>query len=193
MTVAETPEQALSDAMDTAINAHLEGDQRQSREVILADLRAAGWDVIRLPSPTSAATKLGHVERLTRWRDYGDGPDAYCAGDSNFGRDVIALLAECERLHAAVAERQAASAALRAARDRDPPPDTIPVRVRVLVRANGRYAATGYTEACDDDVQDTLWMMLDVEKHCDEVTHTLTAHIPLPRSVEVAANVEVGT
>lgn len=37
-------------------------------------------------------------ERLKRWRDVGDGPIKYVAGDSNFGADVVALLAEVERL-----------------------------------------------------------------------------------------------
>ena len=32
--------------------------------------------------------------RLVRWRDVGDGPVAYTAGDGNFGADVIALLKE---------------------------------------------------------------------------------------------------
>lgn len=33
-------------------------------------------------------------DRLVRWRDVGDGPVGYCAGDTDFGNDVKALLAE---------------------------------------------------------------------------------------------------
>ncbi len=45
------------------------------------------------------------VDRLKRWRDVGDHPDAaYCAGNAQFGDDVKALLAE----------RDAAREALRA-------------------------------------------------------------------------------
>lgn len=39
-------------------------------------------------------------ERLKRWRDIGDGPAAYTAGDGNFGADVTAILSEIERLRA---------------------------------------------------------------------------------------------
>lgn len=34
------------------------------------------------------------VERLRRWRDVGDGPPNYTAGDEQFAADVVALLAE---------------------------------------------------------------------------------------------------
>ena len=193
MSAAKTPEQVLADAIAPTSSCNTADAMLERGAQTLTALRAAGWDVTRAPSPTSAETAPGHVERLTRWRDERIPSHDYQMESVKFRRDVIALLAECERLHAAATERQVASTALRAARDRDPSPDTIPVRVRVLVRANGRYAATGHTDARDDDMQDTLWMMLDVEEHCDEVTHTLTAHVPLPRSVEVVANVEVGT
>lgn len=41
----------------------------------------------------------GYLSRLQEWRDTGLAPDiAYCAGNDLFGKDVIALLAEAERL-----------------------------------------------------------------------------------------------
>lgn len=41
------------------------------------------------------------VERLRRWRDVGDGPIGYTAGNTQFADDVIALLAERDRLQRA--------------------------------------------------------------------------------------------
>ena len=40
--------------------------------------------------------------RLIRWRDVGDGPVAYTAGDGNFGADVIVLLKERDDMLAAL-------------------------------------------------------------------------------------------
>lgn len=37
-------------------------------------------------------------ERLKRWRDVGDGPISYTAGDGNFGADVKWLLGEVDQL-----------------------------------------------------------------------------------------------
>jgi len=42
------------------------------------------------------------VERLRRWRDVGDGPMGYTAGDEQFASDVVALLAERDRLRDAL-------------------------------------------------------------------------------------------
>lgn len=36
-------------------------------------------------------------DRLVRWRDVGDQAPSYCAGDGNFGADVVHVLAEIER------------------------------------------------------------------------------------------------
>lgn len=43
-------------------------------------------------------------DRLVRWRDVGDAAPSYCAGDANFGADVMHILAENERLRAALHE-----------------------------------------------------------------------------------------
>ena len=34
----------------------------------------------------------GAIERLIRWRDVGDGPTSYTAGNIHFGSDVLLLL-----------------------------------------------------------------------------------------------------
>ena len=40
--------------------------------------------------------------RLKRWRDVGDGPVTYCAGDAEFSLDVQALLQERDEMLAAL-------------------------------------------------------------------------------------------
>ena len=44
------------------------------------------------------------IDRLNRWRHFGDGPATYTAGSKQFGDDVIVALIEIERLTAALAD-----------------------------------------------------------------------------------------
>lgn len=45
----------------------------------------------------------GAISRLQEWRDTGLAPDiTYCSGNDLFGKDVIAALAEIERLRVAL-------------------------------------------------------------------------------------------
>jgi len=46
--------------------------------------------------------ELREITNLKRWRDVGDGPATYCAGDKQFGDDVNVLLREHDRLAAAL-------------------------------------------------------------------------------------------
>lgn len=46
--------------------------------------------------------KTSAEERLRRWRDVGDGEPEYGAGSYDFAKDVIAILADIERLRAAL-------------------------------------------------------------------------------------------
>lgn len=54
------------------------------------------------------------IERLTRWRDVGDGPISYTAGSGDFAKDVTEALAEIERLRERNAEHEARYDALEA-------------------------------------------------------------------------------
>lgn len=44
------------------------------------------------------------LDRLTRWRDVGDGDVAYTAGSKQFANDVVAILAEIELLRGLLRE-----------------------------------------------------------------------------------------
>ena len=61
------------------------------------------------------------------------------------------------------------------------------VRVKVLVNAAGKYVAYGYTSAGDGDHDDVLCDMMSGEDTATAREFTVTAEIPLPHVVEVAA------
>jgi len=44
------------------------------------------------------AVSAPEIDRLNRWRHFGDGPATYTAGSKQFGDDVIVALIEIERL-----------------------------------------------------------------------------------------------
>jgi hypothetical protein len=48
------------------------------------------------------------IDRLNRWRHFGDGPATYTAGSKQFGDDVIVALIEIERLRTVEKAAQAA-------------------------------------------------------------------------------------
>lgn len=73
------------------------------------------------------------IERLKRWRDIGNGPAGYTAGDRQFADDVIAVLFELEEcrdnfnaLQKALVGETGLSAILEATRLRAPQPLTSP-------------------------------------------------------------------
>ena len=51
------------------------------------------------------AVSAPEIDRLNRWRHFGDGPATYTAGSKQFGDDVIVALIEIERLTAERANR----------------------------------------------------------------------------------------
>jgi hypothetical protein len=64
------------------------------------------------------------------------------------------------------------------------------VRVRVLLNAEGKWAAYGWTDATDDDCDSVLYDMMGAEDTLSARAYYLTAEIEIPRPVEVAAQVE---
>jgi hypothetical protein len=54
------------------------------------------------------AVSAPEIDRLNRWRHFGDGPSTYTAGSKQFGDDVIVALIEVERLQAVERAAQAA-------------------------------------------------------------------------------------
>ena len=106
MSAAKTPERALADAIAPTNSCNTADAMLERGAQTLTALRTAGWDVTRLPSPTSAETVPGHVERLTRSRARGARlpPGCVCVDRSTpwgnpFVVGVDGDAAECVRLH----------------------------------------------------------------------------------------------
>lgn len=65
---------------------------------------------------------------------------------------------------------------------------TTRVRIKVLVNADGRYAAYGYTDADANGYDDVLYDMMSDEEITSAREFVVTAEIPTPKAVEIEAS-----
>ena len=67
--------------------------------------------------------------------------------------------------------------------------DTVTVRVRLLMNADGKWAAYGYTVATGDDEDEVLYDMMSSEDTSSARSFYLTAQVPKPQVFDVPAEV----
>lgn len=70
-------------------------------------------------------------------------------------------------------------------------PATTRIRIKVLINAEGKFAAYGYTSAVDGEQDDVLYDMMSGEDTATAREFWVNAEIPTPQVVEIeAATVE---
>jgi hypothetical protein len=67
---------------------------------------------------------------------------------------------------------------------------SVAVRVRLLINADGKWAAYGWTAANEEEADEVLFDMMGDNDVMSARSYYLTARIPLPQSHEIAAAVE---